>query len=455
MERYGAVVGIDLARRSAHKAVVLHDDGSAPRRAFSFGHDLEGFNRLCKHILRRAGCESLDGVVVNMEPTGGGWEVLALYLKTQGAQVYFTRPDVVSQMRKVQSRHAKNDHIDGCTLARIALTFPARLIPVVQIEPRLRVLRELNAQRFTLSQEISRWKHRYVSRLEKVWQGLLASLNTQQRFSSLGREFFTTYSDPRRVVRLGRSRFMKWCAARAHGNTDPEFIETLWQGANKAAELWNHMQTCGALALDWECYNMMLRQDLLMIETLENQQKLLDKRIAHARRKVPECDTLEQMPGFGPVIAPSVASILMPTTRFASTKQCSAFTGFTGRQKASAGRKIDGLRITKTGNKRLKRNLVLAAETAMKADPQLAQFAIRLLRAGKHYNQVRVAIGRKLALRAYSLLKRYQAGRANVSYQWRDLKGRPVTRKEARQIAAQLWHEYKKHNKKGNPPKAA
>jgi len=459
MKELQMCVGIDLARRSKHKAVVVRRDGSArsaPKRAFAFSHDLDGFRSVCDYIGRQTGTGLVEGVRVNIEPTGALWEVLGLFLKKQGADACFTRPDVVSQMRKVHSRFAKSDRIDGYTLGTIGLSFPERLIPIARVEPRVRTLRTLSAQRQRIVEDVTRWKNRFTSKLEVVWAGLLADLNREQRFCSLTRAFFRKFTDPRKVARYGRRRFYKWCSNNAHGSTDPQLFDTLWDGARKAAELWDELEAGGIIQVDWESLGELLQQDLRIIELLEQEVKLLERRIAEARQQVPECDVVEQLPGVGQVISVTLAAILMPVERFANTKRCGAFTGFTSRQKASAGRHIDGLKITKTGNRRLKRDLALAADRAMRADPELAAFAIRLLDAGKHYNKVRVAVGRKLAVRAYSLLKRFARGQSHVRYIWRDLHGHSVTKKQARAIATELWAEYNaQKEQKGNPPSAA
>lgn len=456
MKELQLCVGIDLARRSKHKAVVVRRDGSAPKKAFAFSHDLDGFRSLCEYIGRRTGAGSVEGVTVNLEPTGGLWEVLGRYLQGQGADVYFTRPDVVSQMRKVHSRFAKSDRLDAYTLASVAFSFPERLIPIVEIEPRVRTLRSLSAQRQRIVDDTSRWKNRFTSKLEVVWAAMLAELDKDQRFCSLARAFFVKFIDPRAVLRYGQRRFYTWCSKTAHGNTDPLLFDTLWHGACKAAELWNELESSGAMHADWETLGELLRQDLRMIGSFEKEVKQLDQRIREARQQAPECDAVQQLPGVGDVISVTLASILMPVERFANTKKCGAFTGFTSRQKASAGRHIDGLKITKTGNRRLKRDLALAADRAMRADPELAAFAIRLIEAGKHYNKVRVAVGRKLAVRAYSLLKRFAHGETHVRYIWRDLHGHSVTKKDATDIAKGLWADYDaREEQKGNPPTAA
>lgn len=249
------------------------------------------------------------------------------------------------------------------------------------------------------------------------------------------------------MVRYGRERFTTWCRKNVHGNTDPELANTLWQGALKTAELWDELERSRAMEPHWETLAELLAQDLRLIDNLEKEIKRVDKRIQEARKDVPECDVMEQLPGVGKVIAVTLASILMPVDRFANTKKCGAYTGFTSRQKASSGREIEGLKITKSGNRRLKRDLALAADVAMKIDPELAQFAIRLLEAGKHYNKVRVAVGRKIAVRAYSLLKRFQAGQTNVQYLWRDLQGNTITRQQAMSIARELWALHKADEK--------
>jgi len=192
MNDYATCVGIDLARRSNHKAVIVRHDGPgglAPKRAFSFSHDLEGLEALGARIMKQTGRASLEGVTVNMEPTSGVWEVVAGFLRTRGANVYFTRPDVVSQLRKVHSKFAKTDRIDARTLAGIPASFPERLVPIVEVEPRVRTLRDLSAQRQRLVEDVTRWRNRFSAKVEVVWSSLLVNLGDEQRFCVLTRAF--------------------------------------------------------------------------------------------------------------------------------------------------------------------------------------------------------------------------------------------------------------------------
>jgi len=457
-------VGIDLARRANHKAVVLKAERAASPpaarpKALAFAHDREGFLALRDRLRAQAGASagsSLDGVVANMEPTSGAWEVVAGFLRAQGAEVFFTRTDVVSALRKVHSKFAKSDRIDGHTLADIPISFPQRLIPVVEVEERVRTLRQLSAQRQRLVEDQTRWKSRLLAKLEVAWGPLVRRLTKEQRFSQLACAFFKRFAHPRKVVALGRERFLAWCQTHAHGNTDPDTLEAFWQGAVQTAELWTLLDDCQAIRVDWDCQHDLILQDLRLIAIFEKEIQRTEAQIRQARQDVPECDVVEQLPGVGPVISVTLTALLLPTTRFANAKKCGAYTGFTSRHKSSADREIQGLKITKTGNRRLKRDLALAADVAMVHDPQLADFAIRLLRRGKHYNKVRIAVGRKLALRAFSLLKRYSAGQTNVAYLWGNLQGQPLDKRQANALAQHLWAVYhSEQENKGSSPNPA
>ena len=454
-------VGIDLARRASHKAVALKaEEAASPQAArskpVSFSHDREGFLALRDRLLEQAGAASLKGVTVNLEPTSGVWETVAGFLRAQGADVFFTRTDVVSALRKVHSKFAKTDRIDARTLAGIPRSFPERLVPVVEVEARIGTLRQLSAQRQRLVEDQTAWKNRLVAKLETAWGPLMCSLNKEQRFSQLACTFFKRFARPAQVVALGRERFLSWCQTHAHANTDPHTFETFWQGAVESAALWTLLDDCQAIAVNWDVLHDLILQDLRLIAVFDKEIRTTEAQIRQARSDVPECDVVQQLPGVGPVVSVTLAALLSPCTRFANTKKCGAYTGFTSRKKSSAGRDIEGLKITKTGNRRLKRDLALAADVAMHQDPQLAAFALRLLRAGKHYNKVRVAVGRKLAVRAFSLLKRYAAGQTHVSYLWRDPDGRPLAKRQAQELARTLWTAFQSEQKQnGSSPSSA
>lgn len=451
MKPFTTVVGIDLARRAGHQAVVMAAEGperGVAHRAWPVTHDLAGLEGLCGRLRQQTGRESLAGVLVNMEPTSGVWPVVAAYVGLHGAEVCLTRTDLTSQWRKVHSRYRKTDRIDAQTLASVPLSFPERVWPVRPVPPPIRLLRELSAQRQRFVEEIIRWKNRFLAVVEPVWSRLVAALSESQRFSAVVRAFFRRFANPCEALRYGRVRFSAWYAKHAHGLTDPALLGALWKAAESAAALWRALEQRQALPWAPAALELLIDQDLRVIEFHEQQLRDLEARIATARQDVPECELLEQMPGVGKVVGVTLASLLLPSDRFANVRQCGAYTGFTGRKSSSGGRETQGLGITKTGNRRLKRDLALAANTAMYYDPQLAAFAIRLLHKGKHYNEVRVAVGRKIAVRARALLQR-AVHTPGAAFEWRDLQDRRISSEQAKALARELWECYRGEQESG------
>jgi len=451
MKPFRTVVGVDLARRAPHKAVLMAAEGpqrGVAHRAWPVTHDVVGLERLCQRIRQETGQTSLEGVLVNMEPTSGVWPAVAAYVRLEGAEACLTRTDLTSQWRKVHSRCHKTDRIDARTLATVPLTFPERVWPVRPVPAPIRALRELSTQRQRLVEEIVRWKNRFLAVVEPVWGGLLGALTESQRFSEVLRAFFRRFVNPCDALRYGRARFDAWYVKQAHGLTEAGLDEVLWKAAESAAALWRLFEAHHALPWSPDALPFLIEQDLRLIEVYEQELAGIEARIATVRQAVPECDLLEQMPGVGKVVSVTLAGLLLPADRFANARQCGAYTGFVSRTKGSAGRETEGLRITKTGNRRLKRDLALAADTAMYHDPQLADFAIRLLTHGKHYNEVRVAVGRKIALRARALLQRAQNA-PDATFEWRDLQGRKVTPQQAKALARTLWERHRATQAKG------
>jgi len=448
MKTFSLSVGIDLARRSKHMAVFAPNPLSVPhktKKTLSFCHDVEGFEALFDNIRHILGTDDLKHVSLVMEPTGNAWCDVANYFIPKGASAFFVRTDVISALRKAQSRFAKTDRIDARTLASMPWTLPERLIPIQIGQGALRILRELSTQRFRIVQECTRWKNRLLSHLEIVWQPLLVQLPKAISLSKSMLLFWEKFPHPQDLVSYGAKRFHRWFEQHAHAGLSKKTEETILCFAAKAANL--RLQV-GTVVSEQGFVGLTIPHMLKMIRLLEDELTLVETWITQARKDVPECDILDEIPGVGPVVCVSLATTLMPIERFDNIKKCAAYTGFISRKKASAGHEIQGMRITKTGNRRLKRDLALAADCAMRRDPLLAAFAIRLLAAGKHYNQVRVAVGRKLATYAYSLLKRVSRGEKNVHYEYRDVRGNVISKEEARKLAETLWQKSERKAKK-------
>jgi transposase len=446
-------LGIDLARMAKHKAVLAQTSDpfeTCSKSSFSFEQNLEGLNALCDYVKKRTGEDTLENVAVNMEPTSGAYKVVGAFLKMKGASVYTTRCDIVASMRRVQSKFVKNDRMDARVISKIVYSLPEKLNALVFADSRIETLRILSTERQTVVETLTAEKLRLLARLEPVWRELIKGLSREQRFSLVIRKFFAKFSDPRKVIKYGEARFREWFIKNFHGNTSIKLFAKIWLCSERASELFDLFEQNKALNMNWEIFQFSIDHHFRVIGNLEKELKIIDKKIKEARKNIPECDLLQEIPGVGDVVSVTLAAVLMPTKRFSSIEKFSGYTGLIPRIKGSGNHEICGLNITKAGNRNLKRDLVLAADTAMYKDPQLARFAISMLIRGKHYNEVRVAVGRKTGERAFSLLKRVENGEKNVHYEYRDLTGARIAKREANGIAATLWQNYREAKNKSS-----
>jgi len=147
---------------------------------------------------------------------------------------------------------------------------------------------------------------------------------------------------------------------------------------------------------------------LEMIEHITSRIKEFGKRIEEINRDVyPETELLKAIGGVGPLTALAYVLILEEPKRFGKGRQVGKFLGLTPRLDQS-GETDKQLRITKAGNRFLRRLLVGAAQYILGpfgSDCNLRRFGLRLTaRGGKNAKKrAVVAVARKLAVLMHHL----------------------------------------------------
>jgi transposase len=136
-----------------------------------------------------------------------------------------------------------------------------------------------------------------------------------------------------------------------------------------------------------------------LLDEIEAKIDALEQAIAEACRDDPLGRLLDGVPGVGPLIASAVIAAAPEPQVFDSARDFSAWLGLTPRQNSSGGKTTLG-GISKQGDKRLRRLLVLAATSLLRVVRQrkgaLADW-IRTLLSKKPPRLVTVAIANKLA----------------------------------------------------------
>ena len=142
---------------------------------------------------------------------------------------------------------------------------------------------------------------------------------------------------------------------------------------------------------------------LRMIEQLTAEIRKMDREVERlSRERYPETGALRQISGVGPLTALAFVLTLEDPRRFASSRAVGAYLGLRPRQRDSGAQRPQ-LRITKAGDRFLRRLLVGAAQYLLGPfgpETDLRRFGLRLIERGGKGAKKRavVAVARKLAV---------------------------------------------------------
>jgi len=152
---------------------------------------------------------------------------------------------------------------------------------------------------------------------------------------------------------------------------------------------------------------MMLRLGYQHLVLLDEQITALDRTLRRVTREDPNCQRLEEIPGFGPVSAIAFTSHVGDGRQFRRGRDVSASVGIVPGQYSTGGREVL-LGISKRGNKALRTLLIHGARSAIrnvgdKQDPISCWIRRTVARIGIH--KAIVAYANKMARIGWSLLR--------------------------------------------------
>lgn len=274
--------------------------------------------------------------------TTSNWSYLYDVLKAQVAGVVLAHP---KQVRAIAAARVKNDRIDATTLAHLART---NLLPTSYAAPKgVRELRELVRHRAKLVRERTRHKNR-VHRVLSIY-------NLQSPCSDL------------------------------FGKQGRVFLQDIQEQLSTT-------------------HQTLIADYMLMIDTLGNRVKQLDKCLREWSKTDPRAALLMSMPGIGLYSAAVILAEIGTIDRFGGAKQLCSFAGLVPSTRSSDVKVHHG-RITREGSSWLRWIMVSAAHSAPRRSPKLQAFLDRI--ANKHGRKTaRVALARKMLGIIFYMLQR-------------------------------------------------
>jgi transposase len=418
-------IGIDLAIRGDQIAQIF-DDGLPAGRPIRFRIDPVSLDAFI--------AKALDGlppgatVQALMEPTGMSWFPIAHRLADAGIKAIRVKGQRVQALRRYLSEHTKTDLADAHVLAAMPLFGGPTFDPVHIPAPKSHALQRLTKQRGRFQDVVAGAKRRLLDLIRWASPSLetvLPDLRTRLSLALL-RHWF----DPAAVLRARRPTLARFIGAHASGNHPHSgpFVDTLVDGLKHAARdaIALHGQHIDFVELQAE---VAAEVDMLIHHL--DAVTALERRIAALYTEVHPSDVLRSIPGVGLHLAPVLIGVLHTSARFRSERHIRGFCGLFPGRADSGGVERPGQKIRQSGNNRVKRALILAADTARRIDPELAEVYWRLMTTrGHHHKQALCAVANRLINRIFRVL------RTGKPYVLRDLDGREIDIAEARSIVA-------------------
>jgi len=373
------LVGLDVHRKS-HAICVMNVMGAIIDDKLTVHNTPAGAEALASYLHALASRGGYDAFQIAAEATGWYWWHLfrALSrdprLQQSPLALYPLNPRLVAKLKQAYSDEDKTDPGDAFVVAdrlRMGRDLPC---PFTDDLRYLR-LRLLTRHRRHLVRDLVREKsfclaHLYLkasaySRLQPFGNTFGATSRTIIRQYSSMEEIATIPLDDltETIDRLGKRRF-----------ADPlQAAQTLQEVARQSYPLPEVLQ--GPV-------NLILRQTLQQITTLERLIRQTDAAIAEAMQDFP--NTLDTIPGFGPVFAGGIIAEIGDLSHFEHDQaKVAKYAGLKWRRTQSADFEADETPMTQAGNRHLRYYLCEAANSVRMRDAEYQAYYER------KYDQVR------------------------------------------------------------------
>jgi len=438
-------VGIDFGKTGPHKVRCL-EERAQQCDGFIFHSTPEGLAKLEERIFRDG-----SNPVIVFEPTGLAWLPVAIYLRARYpyCRLVRTKTQKVAALRKYLRGSSKSDRIDALTLAKMPFIDPEQLYEVYLRPAELHTLYRLNRQRWRLEQGVTARKNRIGAIIDGYFPSLRQAFD--DRWSPHARAFYRSRLNPLAVVRAGEEAlhtFLTEVAPRNKGS----LVEThqVYMACQSAAAIYEASMTAGAVNEDsFADLQEEVACELRLMEAEEGEAESLARHIKELYRKLHPEDHLQTIPGVGEHTAPVFLAGVGEPGRFRNQSAFVNWNGVVPGAKQSSGVEGKGLRMTKGGPAIMKWGLYQAGDVGRQWDPQLAYVYYRqMVYHGKTHNQAMGAVMSHLAARILAVR------REGRHYELRDTEGKPISKKEARQLILtkyQVSEDIRRQRRRRNP----
>ena len=418
------IVGLDLGIATDHTAVIIDETGTqlARRRVQPTRASLEA--------LRETALDgAAEGTVVEVviEPTGPAWLPVAVFFGARGDTVYRVSSQRAADLRRYFRKHHKTNRIDATTLARMALLDGASLRGVELARGEAAALdREVRVTE-RLTEELATRKRRIRDLARQLMPTVGSAMSAQLGRADL--EVLRAFGDPRSLVAQGIETLTALVAEVSRNMHGRAKAEAYLRAAEEALALYGDSD-----AVPYQALAADLATEIALLEALETARAPHERRREALYVRVDPEGLARSLPGIGEKGAPLAVAAMGRPARFANGDRFAAFTGLVPRASETGETDRKGQAITKAGNRKLRRMLYRAADTARNEDPQLARlYYVQMVERGAVHTKALAVVAAHLARRLWRVMVDKRV------YVVRDVDDTPVTKAQATAIIAERF----------------
>ena len=361
-------VGIDVSSRN-NVVYLMKPDGSKHSN-FSVENSPKGSAELVKQIVKALTSYNLTEVTVGLEATGCYGDHLVYFLKENAELAKFDRSTHILNTKKVKkfkdtySDMQKNDYIDSFVIAD-CLRFGRINKEVYMDDARFKALQTLTRQRFFVVQSLTAEKQRFLNVIFKKYSSLAQNKVFSNTFGTTALALYEEFDSADALAYMDLQELTDFLVKKSKNRfPNPEAVAKAIQKAARSS--YRLPKTVN------DSVNQVLSSSISLIRTLEHQIRILDKAIAEQLELIP--NTLQSIPGIGPVYSAGIIAEIGDIHRFKNQSALGKYAGLAWTQNQSGDFESKNTKLIRSGNKFLKYYLCEAAFSLVRCDTEYSRF---------------------------------------------------------------------------------
>lgn len=395
-------VGIDVSS-SDLKVCIMNQEGDT-LQTFTVNNDLDGAQHLRDQVIVLADKHVSKEIQIGLESTSVfSWHP-AMFLNEddelgkRNTKVYTINPKLIRKFKEAYVDLDKTDHIDAWIIAD-RLRF-GRLPLTVVMQEQYIALQRLTRMRYHLVHNLTREKQYFLQHLFFK----CSAFTTEVESSVFGHAIMELLLEKYSLEEIGSMELADLADyLKEKGKNrfpDPERVAKCIQKAVRSSY---RLSKCVEDSID-----ILLGTSIESIRSIQSQIKELDKAIERILAGIP--NTLQTIPGIGPVLCAGILAEIGDIERFKDQASLAKYAGLTWSKHQSGKFQAEETKMIRSGNRYLRYYLVEAANSVKRNETEFRNYyQKKYLEVPKHqHKRALVLTARKLVRLVDALLRNNQ-----------------------------------------------